>query len=203
MALHISTYFGPMPPYCLEFDQKFKKIAFCRPPSTGLIPLWYHWKIWWMFRQCRHCNAKYWNLRLLKHSLFCLKFYFLFFQNYHLTQHMVMLWNSNAWLVLCKGNSWWQIDSPHKGPVTWIFYDFFVGCWNKMLEKESSCWWFETTWLLCAVIVMWTLHVNHLCAKFFRGNINMYLHFMSFLDIDLTQVLKILPQVREGLTYSI
>ena len=155
-----------------------------------------------MCRQYRHCNANNWNLRLLKHSLFCLKFYFLFFQNYHLTQHMVMLWNSNAWLVLCKGNSWWQRDSPYKGPVMGIFYVFFVGSWNQILEKESSCWWFETPWLSCAVIVMWIRHVNHLRAKFFRGNKNMHLHFMSFLHIDLTQVLKILPQVREGPTYS-
>ena len=40
--------------------------------------------------------------------------------------------------------------------------------------------------------------INPLRAKFFRGNINIYLHFMSSLHIDLTQVLKILPQVREG-----
>ena len=30
----------------------------------------------------------------------------------------------------------------------------------------------------------------------------MYLHFMSLLHIDMTQVLKILPQVRPGPTYS-
>ena len=39
-------------------------------------------------------------------------------------------------------------------------------------------------------------------AKFFWGNINIYLHFMSFLHIDLTQVLKTLLRVREGPTYS-
>ena len=33
-------------------------------------------------------------------------------------------------------------------------------------------------------------------AKFFRVNINIYLHFMSFLHIDLIHVLKILPEVR-------
>ena len=44
--------------------------------------------------------------------------------------------------------------------------------------------------------------VNPLHAKFFRGNINIYLHFMSLLHIDKTQVLKILPQVRPGPTYS-
>ena len=45
--------------------------------------------------------------------------------------------------------------------------------------------------------------VNPLRAKFFRGNLNIYLHFMSFLHIDLTQVLKTLPQVREEPTHSI
>ena len=43
---------------------------------------------------------------------------------------------------------------------------------------------------------------NPLRAKFSRGNINIYLHFISLLHIDMTQALKILPQVRPGLTYS-
>ena len=38
--------------------------------------------------------------------------------------------------------------------------------------------------------------VNPLGAEFFRVNINLYLHFMSFLHIDMTQVLKILPKKR-------
>ena len=41
--------------------------------------------------------------------------------------------------------------------------------------------------------------INPLRAKFFRGNINTYLHFMSLFRIDMTHVLKILPQVRPGL----
>ena len=43
-----------------------------------------------------------------------------------------------------------------------------------------------------------SLYVNPLRAKFFWGNINIYLHFVSFLHIDLAQVLKTLPQGREG-----
>ena len=43
---------------------------------------------------------------------------------------------------------------------------------------------------------------NPLRAKFFRWNINIYLHFVSFLHIDTTQVLEILLQVRPGPTYS-
>ena len=36
----------------------------------------------------------------------------------------------------------------------------------------------------------------------FRENINMYLHFMSFLQTNKTQVVEIPPRVRQGPTYS-
>ena len=48
-----------------------------------------------------------------------------------------------------------------------------------------------------------SLSVKPLRAKFFCGNINIYVHIMPFFHIDLTQVLKTLPQVREGPIYSI
>ena len=44
--------------------------------------------------------------------------------------------------------------------------------------------------------------INSLRAKFWGGDINIHFHFMSLLHIDITQVLKILPQVRTGPTYS-
>ena len=43
---------------------------------------------------------------------------------------------------------------------------------------------------------------NPLRAKFFRWNINIYLHFVSFLHIDMAQVAEILPQIRQEPTYS-
>ena len=46
------------------------------------------------------------------------------------------------------------------------------------------------------------LYLNPLRAIFFRGNINIYLHFVSFLHIDTTQVVEILPQLRQEPTYS-
>ena len=38
--------------------------------------------------------------------------------------------------------------------------------------------------------------LNPLRAKFFRGNVKIYLHFVSFLHISMIQVIEILPQVR-------
>ena len=37
---------------------------------------------------------------------------------------------------------------------------------------------------------------------FFRENINIYLHFMSFLHANKTQVVEIPPRVRQGPAYS-
>ena len=45
-------------------------------------------------------------------------------------------------------------------------------------------------------------YFNPLRAKFFRGNMNMYLHFVSYLHIDMTQVVEILPQINQEPTYS-
>ena len=42
---------------------------------------------------------------------------------------------------------------------------------------------------------------NPLSAKFSRENKNIYLHFMSFLHIDMTQLVEILPFERLGLAY--
>ena len=47
------------------------------------------------------------------------------------------------------------------------------------------------------------LFLNPSRAKFLRGNKNMYFYFMSFLHIGMTQVIQILPQVKQELTYSI
>ena len=44
--------------------------------------------------------------------------------------------------------------------------------------------------------------INPLRAKFFRGNINIYLHFVSFLHTDTTQVVEIFPRERHEPPYS-
>ena len=43
---------------------------------------------------------------------------------------------------------------------------------------------------------------NPLHAKFFRGNVNIYLHFMLFLHIDTMQLVEIPLQIRQEPTYS-
>ena len=96
-------------------------------------------------------------------------------------------------------------DGPHVGPMNLAIREYISYLlWHlsvmvndliivKLLAKEFGL----TAWGM----LYWVYIINPLRAKFFRGNINMYLHFMSFLHIDLTQVLKILPQVRP--THSI
>ena len=47
------------------------------------------------------------------------------------------------------------------------------------------------------IITVAQFSINLLRAKIFRGNINIYLHSVSFLHIDATQVFEILPQIRQ------
>ena len=44
--------------------------------------------------------------------------------------------------------------------------------------------------------------INHLHAEFFKGNIKMYVQFISFLHTDMTHVAEILSDVRQELAYS-
>ena len=85
--------------------------------------------------------------------------------------------------------------------------EYFAGngfyWWRKPLCQDTSTDCHIT--FLCLIIDLYkdvNLSFNPLRAKFFRGNINIYLHFISLLHIDKTHVLKILPQVRPGPTYS-
>ena len=48
----------------------------------------------------------------------------------------------------------------------------------------------------------YTLYLNPLHAKFFRENKNIFLHFMSFFSIDITQAVENFSQPRQELNYS-
>ena len=65
---------------------------------------------------------------------------------------------------------------------------------RQRTEEHTAC--------LGTSVLEGILKFNPLRAKFFRGNINKYLHFVSFLHIDTTQVAEILPPIRQEPTYS-
>ena len=48
----------------------------------------------------------------------------------------------------------------------------------------------------------WGTLINSLHAEFLTENINIYIHFVSYLHIDTTQVVEILPQIRQEPAYS-
>ena len=75
---------------------------------------------------------------------------------------------------------------------------FYVG-WLRCL-----CYALQSVLCMCVVKdgIHRTSFLNPLRAKFFKGNINIYLHFVSFLHIDTTQVVEILPEIRQEPTYS-
>ena len=91
----------------------------------------------------------------------------------------------------------------------WRWHDVLImspecgGQWHgqvKMMRthKDST---YSISWLLmtwwCNIRGVSSHGINPLRAKFVRGNINIYLHFMSLLPIDMAHVLQILPQDRD------
>ena len=90
--------------------------------------------------------------------------------------------------------------------LTFIGSDYLIQCWNIVNSNPRNKFqWnshifiqenaFENVCKMAAILPQ-PQCVNPLRAKFFRGNINIYLYFMSLLHIDLTQILKTLPRIR-------
>ena len=53
-----------------------------------------------------------------------------------------------------RGIRWAQVDSLHKWPEIRIFEVSFLVGLNILLNKQSSCWWFETQWRSSDAIIM-------------------------------------------------
>ena len=66
-----------------------------------------------------------------------------------------------------------------------------------MLEKIEE---YDTMDIPCTRVQ--TLTLNPLRAEFFRENINIYLHLMTFLQTNKTNVVEIPRRVRKGHTCS-
>ena len=72
-------------------------------------------------------------------------------------------------------------------------------CWKNQIESGLDAVKFHSALLillrfpLFCICILSGGRLNSLRATFFRGNKNLYLHLMSFLHIDMTQVVEILP----------
>ena len=89
-------------------------------------------------------------------------------------------------------------------------------CYQGSASQESctqlvhccvSCGLVEVILAISFKVIAWhwaspTVCLNPLHTKLLRGNKNIYLHFMPFLHIDMTKVVEILPQGKQGPTYS-
>ena len=96
-------------------------------------------------------------------------------------------WVNNFWF-------WHEHAVGHSANLS-LFWDSITLMRNhcnveKKIEYSGIC------------LAVFQNHIKSLRTKCCKGNIKTYLHFMSLLHIDMTQVLKIPPQVRPGPTYS-
>ena len=79
------------------------------------------------------------------------------------------------------------------------------GMLAKRRRNSFTCG--HVTWQLVLVLcvsndVVGCFPLTLYVLNFSEGTQNIYLHFMSFLHIDMTQVVEILRQIRQGPTYS-
>ena len=80
------------------------------------------------------------------------------------------------------------------------------GCSSILISNRRRM---ARNWQIWAVVFYanfnikeWNAQQHGLHATFFTRNKNIYWHFTSFFHIDMTLVIEILPQVRQGTPYS-
>ena len=59
---------------------------------------------------------------------------------------------AHSFVLLCLVSVLSLVDSPHKWPVMQSFGVFFHVNLNKLLNKQSSCQWFEIQWWSCDIV---------------------------------------------------
>ena len=93
----------------------------------------------------------------------------------------------SASLAFVRGIRRGPVNSAHKWPVKRKMFPFQDVIMNDHTKLQR---------------VLLLISIYPLRAKFYRGNITIYLHFVSFLHIDTAQVVEILLWIRQELTYS-
>ena len=114
------------------------------------------------------------------------------------------LWPHMASYILVNVGLINGFSSVWRQAINWINVNWSLR--NKSVKlklKYKHFHWRKPIWKWCLQDVRhFVKSLNPLHAKFFRGNINIYLHFMSFLHTNKTQVVEIPHRVRQGTAYS-
>ena len=112
----------------------------------------------------------------------------------------------------CQGLIGWQCnhgDYITNGVPVWPLWLVTLGGAG---QKGEGGEWELPEWAPCPptskgphfnIMTPFQYSINPLHAEFFRRIININLHFISFLNTDMTQVVEILPQVRKGPTLTL
>ena len=80
------------------------------------------------------------------------------------TRTIIETFSASTGSTLVQVMAWcikpFTMDSTHKGPLMWNFDLFFVITMKNLLNKQSSCQWFETPWCPYDVRVIHLLAVG-------------------------------------------
>ena len=112
-----------------------------------------------------------------------------------------MIWYGMVWygMLLRYGMVWYG--------MTWHDITWHDMTWHDMIWYNPDNDYCNATYIRCRKTLVPVSIYSISCLKtlcvlfFFRENINMYLHFMSFLHTDRTQVVEIPPRVGQGSAY--
>ena len=99
------------------------------------------WTTWDIIRTSDFCGQ--WLVRHKKKPIT--------FQNFLWTKcDEVITWQCFLhYRLLMRGIHWSLVNSPHKESVTWSYDVSFIVSLNKVLYKQSSCWWLDMLWCPC------------------------------------------------------
>ena len=87
--------------------------------------------------------------------------------------------------------------------VVLVSVSLYLNYWAGLFTNSTSIVWYHNNHLWTWSHITYPSNfLNPLRAKFFRVNINIFLHFMSFLHTNKTHVVEIPPRVRQGPAYS-
>ena len=99
---------------------------------------------------------------------------------------------------------YWNVFLPYPLPplvkkvLLWLAASVIL--WDNLPGSTFEKWYKKQVHLCFLKIIHRVNLFNSLRAKFFSKGINIYLQFLSFLHIDMTQVVGILPHLRLGHT---
>ena len=102
---------------------------------------------------------------------------------------------------MCKIRTWSDNYFSCKKSLKYFYKDLNNELINPLRNGPKAYWFIingEVRHPLHVTYSVWLSHNNHLCVKLLGGNTKVYLHSVSFLQTEMTQMVEVLYHRRQG-----